>query len=576
MAILHGRSAAPPTVSVPAPVDVVRRLWRLPLRAHVAALAAVLVALVPVIGTGASFSADEGAAIIQARSLSRGDGWIVEHPLAEVDPAGRQYPLELSARGPDGVAPFAKHPLYALVLAALDRLGGVGAMVALSLAGTVAAAAVAGLLARRLDPVLAVPAVWVTGIASPLAFDGYVVIAHTLGAAAAGGAALAALVALERRRWPPAAGAAGLVALAVLLRTEATLYALALAGVLAMVGLARRRQAGAALMPLVTAAAVGAAAVVARLGEAAWARAIVGGPVGGTGGGPDVAVGFLAGKVRAFFLTWIRPSYGDQAFGVEIALVMMAASLALAAFVARRYPGDGEAFRSLSLVAAVSAVTALAAGPANLVPGLLVAFPVGLAGLLVLGRSALATTDARVLAGVAGAFTLAVLATQYPSGGSGEWGGRYFALVLPLAVPVLLLALERRAGDLAPACAPIAVGALALCTLCLTIMAVLSIRETHGFTADLIAAVDQVAAESGHDEPVIVTAEPALPRLAWGTFERQRWLLVQEDEVAETVSRLEAAGLGPVVVVGQGDVVPPGSTVTTATRAAQWEVALLA
>jgi len=47
----------------------------------------VLLALVPLIGTGSSFSADEGAAIVQAKSLDRGDGWIVEHPFPAVDPA---------------------------------------------------------------------------------------------------------------------------------------------------------------------------------------------------------------------------------------------------------------------------------------------------------------------------------------------------------------------------------------------------------------------------------------------------------------------------------------------------------
>ncbi|MDQ6910972.1 MAG: hypothetical protein M3Z84_09370, partial [Actinomycetota bacterium] len=108
-----------------------RRLWGAPVWAHLLALAVVLVALVPLVGTTASFSADEGAAIVQAHSLSRGDGWIVEHPLPQVDPTGKNYPLELSERGSRGFAPFGKHPLYALALAAADGLGGVTAMVLL-------------------------------------------------------------------------------------------------------------------------------------------------------------------------------------------------------------------------------------------------------------------------------------------------------------------------------------------------------------------------------------------------------------------------------------------------------------
>jgi hypothetical protein len=182
------------------PVAEARRVG-VPLRAHVAALAVVLLALVPVIGTSASFSTDEGAAIVQAKSLARGDGWIVEHPLAEVDHAdGRHYPLELAEWGERGFVPYGKHPLYPLLLAGADRVGGVTAMVLLSVAGTVVAAALAGALARRMDASLAPLAVWVVGIGSPLLFDGFLVMGHTLAAALAAGAVLAAVGAGDQRR----------------------------------------------------------------------------------------------------------------------------------------------------------------------------------------------------------------------------------------------------------------------------------------------------------------------------------------------------------------------------------------
>ena len=155
----------------------------------------------PVVGTHASFSADEGAAITQARNLARGDGWIVDHPLPQVDPEGANYPLELSSRGPNGVAPFAKHPLYALVLAGAERVGGINAMVALSMLGTLAAAALGAALASRMGgPGLARPTLWALGLGSPLLFDGYLVVAHTIGAALAAAAVLVAVIAIERRR----------------------------------------------------------------------------------------------------------------------------------------------------------------------------------------------------------------------------------------------------------------------------------------------------------------------------------------------------------------------------------------
>ena len=101
-----------------------KRLWDTPLWAHAAALAIVLLALSAVVGTDDSFSADEGAAVVQARTLARDGTWIRPHPLPAVDPPARMYPLENSGVGPDGHAPFVRHPLYALLLAGVDRAGG--------------------------------------------------------------------------------------------------------------------------------------------------------------------------------------------------------------------------------------------------------------------------------------------------------------------------------------------------------------------------------------------------------------------------------------------------------------------
>src|SRR4029450_12481256 len=83
-----------------------------------------------------------------------------------------------------------------------DRGFGLGGMVLASVVGTVAAAAVAGLLARRVVPELAALAVWATGLATPLFFDSWLVIAHTLGAALVGAAVLSVVRAREGRGGP--------------------------------------------------------------------------------------------------------------------------------------------------------------------------------------------------------------------------------------------------------------------------------------------------------------------------------------------------------------------------------------
>ena len=524
------------------------RLWALPVAAHLAALAVVLVALLPVVGTGASFSADEGAAIAQARSLARGGGWIVEHPAPEVDPDGRYYPLELSARGPEGVAPFAKHPLYALVLAAADRAGGVTAMVLLSLLGTVAAAAVAAALARQTSPALARPAVWALGLASPLLFDGYLVIAHTLGAAASGGAVLAAVVAVERRSPRSSVAVGACLVLAVLLRSEATLLGLALAAVTGAVALVDQHHRRAALAVSVVASV---SVLAARALEQAWAASLVGGTPGTTGGA-DADVGLLAGRVQALVLTWFRPGYGDGAL-VEAALVVMLVSLVLAARVARRYPRDGTAIGALGGVAVAAAVAAVVAHPANLVPGLLVAFPLAAAGLAVLGRDSFPTTATRLVAATFALFAAAVAATQYATGGSGEWGGRYFAIGLPLLVPVALAALERAGSGLDRATARRAAAALVACSIALAAMSVGTLRWSHRFTGRLTRTIASAARAASTDRtPVVVATHAALPRLAWPVADGQRWLLAEGDEVPRLAARLRAAGERRVVLTGHG------------------------
>ena len=574
----------PAPVSPPArhdearPAGRLRRAWSLPLRVHVAALAVVLVALVPVLGTGASFSADEGAAIIQAHHLSTGRGWVVEHPLPEADPSETNYPLELSARGDRGTAPFVKHPLYALLLAGADRLGGITAMVLLSVAGTVTAAALAAALAARMGPGLSRPVLWLVGLASPLLFDGYVVIAHTLGAAGAAGAALFALRAIEGRR--PLASVLGVgacMAFAVLVRNEAVFFALGLAVAVGAVAVARRQLVAASVA--VTSVLVAAGA---HFGEEEWIQRILGPPVVGLPGGPGVTMGFVAGRLRSFTLTWLRPGYGGPPL-VEAALLVMVCALVVGVVAVHRHPGDRRPVVALATVAAAAALLGLIAGPTNVVPGLLVAFPAAAAGLVALRRRTLIPVAARVALGTFAVFALAVIATQYVTGGSGEWGGRYFALGLPVLAPVLVLALAAAGQPLDRTARRAALGALIACSVAMSVMGLSSLRHTHRFTARLQATATEAGRQTGSARPVMVATHPAIPRHAWATFEGQRWLLAGPGGLGSLVTRLRAAGVGRFVLVTEEverDAAELGSTVDVVSRSSpaggpNWQVLVL-
>jgi hypothetical protein len=535
-----------------------RRAWSLPLRAHAAALAVILLALVPLVGTSASFSTDEGAAIVQAQSLARGGGWIVEHPMPEVDPEGTHYPLELSERGPRGFVAFGKHPLYPLLLAAADRVGGVTAMVLLSLAGTLVAAALAGALARRLDPGLARPALWVVGLASPLLFDGFLVMAHTLGAALAAAAVLAAVAAMAppqpqaqptRRSLALAAAVAPLVAAGVLMRSEAVFLALALAVVAGVIALRHPGRENRARAPAVV---IGLGALLASVGahlfETWWLARITGGGTASLRAAPAAgdSMALVTGRWRGFLRTVLTPTYGVDPRMTFLLLTALVA-VAYAAYTARWHPERRGPLMVSASVAALGAVLAVATGPATVVPGLLVAFPVAAAGLALVRRTTLRTLTARISLGVFALYAGGVIASQYAVGGSTEWGGRFLALGLPVVVPVLLLALKQQAAGLDRDVRRWAVGALVVCSLATSTLAITSLRHQHRALGQLVAAAEQagqdVAAAGAEGPPVMIATYGSVPRWAWSTFDRQRWLTATPDDLEGLLARLRAVGV---------------------------------
>ena len=531
----------------PAPArrrSVVRRVWEAPPWAHLLALAIVLLALVPVVGTNASYSSDEGAAVIQGRSLASGDGWTVPHPLPQVDPDGRMYPLINSARGSNGFAPLAKHPAYAVLLGGAARLGDVAGMVLLSLAGTVAAAALAAALAARLDPALSRSALWVVGLASPLFFDGFLIMGHTLGAALAAAAALCAVCAIQDRRPGMAVLVAPCAGAAVLMRTEAVLFALSLAAV-ALVVAARRRP---RLPSLVVAGSSVVGAMVARAVDTAWLAHILGGtpaalPVPAPVGAPD----FLQGRLEALYITWLMPRYDASPVPIVLLLAMVA-GVAVAAIESRRRPSSPRRVLVPAGVAGLAGVAALLVGPPEVVPGLLVAFPVLTAGVLVLRRSHLRDPVVTLTVATSAVFAMGVVATQYATGGTGEWGGRYFALAVPIVVPSLLHGLRRHGRDLEPVVRRGAVAALAICSVSLATTAVLSLRSNHRYWAGLVGTIERAQDVAGPGRPVVTTWS-AVPRFSWDVFDRSPWLLVKRADIAGLRESLAREGADRFVLV---------------------------
>jgi len=530
---------------------VARRMWSAPLWTHAVVLAGVLILAVWAGRPGVAYTSDEGAALLQARLLDDTGGWAYAYPLASIDPEDRARPFVRGDAGTKALAPYAKHPFYPLVLLVADRAAGTTGMVLTSVAGTLVAAVASALLARRFAPVLDRVALWTCGVASPLLFDAGLILAHTLAAAAAGLAALAAARVLERDRpgiTPGAlAGLGSAVAVAVALRSEGMFVGPALAvGALAACW---ARPVGLRRAAAVAATAAGATLVAAVADRAAF-RTIVGEPLV-TVVDPTPS-SWLAGRVQGIVATWFDPSYGDDP-AIAVTLVLATVLVAAAAIVVRLRPGATVVVTGALVVATAAYLVRLALDPAGAIPGLAVAFPVAWAGVWLVHRHLLDGPVPRLVSVAAALVVAGVALTQYPRGGGVEWGGRYFAIALPLAVPPLLAALRAAGERLDRRAARAALAALVTSSLLVAGSAVRAQRQVHTDTRAVLDAMRAAAAVAGDapglGRPVVVSWNRLLPQIAYRDFDDYDWVVPEREHLVVSLERLAALGVTRVVLV---------------------------
>lgn len=495
------------------------RLWP-----HVVALGIILCALVPILVRGGLVSADEGAVLSQMEIRHTSGGWGMPLPLPTVDNDGRWFGISGSDLDGDHAYPYAKHAAYPAVLQPLFDRGGARLVVAASALGTLVTAALAALLARRVRRDLDVPTLWVVGIVSPVFFDSFWAIAHSIGAAFATGAVLLGVVAVERRqlRWVPLLAAA--VAGAALFRSEGMLFGIALAGGLLSFG-AVRRDALAAVAGIVS----GGAASLAWWLDGRWYSSIVGSTRAPFRISTAEDQSWLSARLDGAWASLIRPQLQATTTAGTIFLGIALVG-AIAALYVRTKPTESGTIRALAGVAGLAALAALIFRVAP-VPGLLVAFPLLPVGLLVATRATFESTTARIVGVTTFLYSGAVVATQYAVGGSMEWGGRFFHLALPALVPVLLLSLDGARVRLDATTQRVAGVALVTISLVLTVFAVGSVVRLRNQSGELAAAVRDLA-----DGRVVVSNFAPLGRFVWEDAVHGRYLGVAESDDLGTVA----------------------------------------
>ena len=168
-----------------------------------------------------------------------------------------------------------------------------------------------------------------------------------------------------------------------------------------------------------------------------------------------------------------------------------------------------------------------------------------------------------------------MLVTQYGVGGADEWGGRFFAIGLPIVVPVAVAALVGWSRRTSPELARPLIASVVVMSLVVGVMALGTLRDKHQLTEDVVETVVSTAQRTTAGDggaPVVIATAPAISRLGWRDVPRGRWLLVMEDDIAdpemitEAFERLSATDIQAVtvsVIPGYALPDPPGWEITS-------------
>lgn len=481
--------------------------WWRRLGVHAAALLVALLALVPLFDPRTPSLPDEGLYAAQVEALARGS-WSLPRPATDLDPTGELDPWGASIDG-DRVFPYPRRPLYPVLLVPFRQVFGLSGLLVVSALGTWVAALAAARIAGRMDRRLEVGTLWLVGAGSPLLYGATVVLGNAPAAAASGLVVLAVLNAIAtprpRRRWLGAAAIAA--AVLVFLRSEGILVVAGLAATLVVVGTVsqvRRRRGEPSLWW--AAATVATAGLVAFGANSWWARTVT----------PTVprttSVVTDRDPLNAAWVALVRPWEG---LGLEVSVPLFFTVLAipLAVLSLRIQPRRALLPVALLAVGAVAAV-ALQWQVPELMTGLVPAFP-AVTAVALLGRRDLVDRSAQVCAGTAVVAAIAILATVYGDGGTTQWGGRFFWVLIPLLGPLAAAGLARGRDRLDTR---VAAGCLVAVVLIIASIQAVALRSNATARAGYARAIrPTVEVAQAEDAPVLlVLYQPfGLGRMFW-------------------------------------------------------------
>lgn len=562
----HGRSWAGQDESwrreypIPRPVERVAnalaRVWSLPLAAHVAALAVLVVSLAPFLRIdGVAWVDDEGYYGLQVQTLADGS-WEYDYRAEAFDPDAQLVGLFRADRGlePSELFPYIKHPGYIVAMrTAVDVFGEYWGFHVLSMVGLLGAAAAAWLLARNIDPRASRPAFWLV-VVSALLVNAYIVWAHTVGAALAGMALVSAVSIVNRGVNPwNALGLGTTLAAGALARTENVLFAVVLTvGIFAILGWRRR------VKDAVLAMSIGGVATLAAvLLEVRWIERITGaspGLPGSRAGSEQTLVDLLHNRLVAFGRLVFDA--GDVRSSLETNVYLALGIVALAGLALRMSRSRESLIVGTGVLACASVAFFFVYGsrfnwdPFNSVTGFVTAWPVILLAFTATPWYSTMVIE-RWVVGVSAAFALGVFATQYDEGGSEAWGGRFLTpIVVPLAV-IAAVGLGRRLANrprLQRWAAASAIATVALYPVSAGLGAVHRARLTfEPVIEEVVAAPAPVTLISAE------TLGPQVPTFGWRHDHDVVWMASGGADIRSALALLASNGVRDVAVLVTAD-----------------------
>ncbi len=174
-------------------------------------------------------------------------------------------------------------------------------------------------------------------------------------------------------------------------------------------------------------------------------------------------------------------------------MLLMILCLMLAAVLLRLLPRWRVLSLGLLLIAGLAGLVLLVRPP-NLVTGLVPAFPV-LIAVIFLRRDDLRRPLVQRLVGVVAIGTVGILATIYSDGGSTQWGGRFFHVLLPALVPLVVVGLDRARARCTSGEAVVAGVCLVVVALSLSVTALRANVAYREHFELLVGATEQALAE---------------------------------------------------------------------------------